>query len=197
MGVLLLSAVLLMCGLSGYTEGARDRLPRVAGQSGATHLGLLSAGDLASDVGEVVQLGERLTRRVGREGGVTVHVCQLRLTDIAASMVVDVALVIHRFQGLRMCQACDQWAMSRMLQVRNLPDDVHARLKERAAAERMSLSDYVARELERLVRYRSNAEIIAAARDRARAGEYALTREQILDGLHEVRTERDAELDRR
>lgn len=53
-----------------------------------------------------------------------------------------------------------------MLQVRNLPDEVHARLKERAAAERMSLSDYVARELERLVRYRSNAEVFAEARER-------------------------------
>ena len=56
--------------------------------------------------------------------------------------------------------------MARMLQVRNLPDDVHARLKERAAAERMSLSDYVARELTDMVRYRSNAEILAAARAR-------------------------------
>ncbi|GAA4372766.1 FitA-like ribbon-helix-helix domain-containing protein [Agromyces bauzanensis] len=54
--------------------------------------------------------------------------------------------------------------MARMLQVRNLPNDVHARLKERAAAERMSLSDYVARELTRMVAYRSNAEILEAAR---------------------------------
>lgn len=48
-----------------------------------------------------------------------------------------------------------------MLQVRNLPDEVHKRLKERAAEERMSLSDYVARELAQLVEYRSNAEIMA------------------------------------
>lgn len=54
-----------------------------------------------------------------------------------------------------------------MLQVRNLPDDVHARLKERAAAEHLSLSDYVARQLADLVRYRSNAEIFAAAQARA------------------------------
>ncbi|MCX7522595.1 antitoxin [Microbacterium sp. STN6] len=56
--------------------------------------------------------------------------------------------------------------MSRMLQVRNLPDEVHAKLKERAAAARMSMSDYVAEELAQLVRYRSNAEIVAAARER-------------------------------
>lgn len=66
-----------------------------------------------------------------------------------------------------MCSACTVETMSRMLQVRNLPDDVHSRLKERAAAERMSLSDYVARELTELVQYRSNAEILAAARQRA------------------------------
>lgn len=53
-----------------------------------------------------------------------------------------------------------------MLQVRNLPDDVHERLKARAAEERMSLSDYVARELTKLVEYRSNAEILADYRRR-------------------------------
>lgn len=56
--------------------------------------------------------------------------------------------------------------MGRMLQVRNLSDEVHTKLKERAAAERMSLSDYVARELGRLTLYRNNAEIVQAARER-------------------------------
>ncbi len=37
--------------------------------------------------------------------------------------------------------------MSKMLQVRNLPDSVHRVLKARAALAGMSLSDYVAREL--------------------------------------------------
>lgn len=36
-----------------------------------------------------------------------------------------------------------------MLQVRNVPDEVHSTLKARAAREGMSLSDYVKRELER------------------------------------------------
>lgn len=74
--------------------------------------------------------------------------------------------------------------MSRMLQVRNLPDEVHAKLKERAAAERMSLSDYVARELARMTRYRSNSEILQAARER----------NPIIDSdilLHAVRDSRD------
>ncbi|MEZ0141521.1 antitoxin [Microbacterium sp. NRRL B-14842] len=83
--------------------------------------------------------------------------------------------------------------MARMLQVRNLPDDVHARLKERAAAERMSLSDYVARELEDLVRYRSNAEILEASRSRARAAGISLTRESILAARDRERDEREGE----
>lgn len=85
--------------------------------------------------------------------------------------------------------------MARMLQVRNLPDEVHARLKERAAAERMTLSDFVARELTELVRYRSNAEILAASRARAQAGGYSLSREQVLEARDEARAERDAQID--
>jgi antitoxin FitA len=37
--------------------------------------------------------------------------------------------------------------MSKMIQVRNVPDDVHRALKVRAAAEGMTLSDYIKREL--------------------------------------------------
>ena len=81
-----------------------------------------------------------------------------------------------------------------MLQVRNLPDDVHSRLKDRAAAERMSLSDYVARELTDLVQYRTNAEIIAAARERSAKQGSALTRSQILAARDAARADRDDEL---
>jgi antitoxin FitA len=36
-----------------------------------------------------------------------------------------------------------------MIQVRDVPDQVHSTLKARAARERMSLSDFIKRELER------------------------------------------------
>lgn len=39
--------------------------------------------------------------------------------------------------------------MSKMIQIRDVPDQVHSTLKSRAAREGMSLSDYVKRELER------------------------------------------------
>lgn len=40
--------------------------------------------------------------------------------------------------------------MSKMIQVRDVPDEVHGTLKSRAAREGMSLSDFIKRELERL-----------------------------------------------
>jgi antitoxin FitA len=46
-----------------------------------------------------------------------------------------------------------------MIQVRNVPDAVHRRLKARAAEEGMTLSDYLGRELERLASSPTDAEI--------------------------------------
>ena len=41
--------------------------------------------------------------------------------------------------------------MSKMIQVRDVPEEVHSTLKARAAREGMSLSDFIKRELERTV----------------------------------------------
>jgi antitoxin FitA len=40
--------------------------------------------------------------------------------------------------------------MSKLIQVRDVPDSVHDTLKSRAAREGMSLSDFIKRELERV-----------------------------------------------
>ena len=40
-------------------------------------------------------------------------------------------------------------SMSKMVQIRDVPDQVHSTLKARAAREGMSLSDFIKRELER------------------------------------------------
>jgi antitoxin FitA len=51
---------------------------------------------------------------------------------------------------LDMCQTClYAKSMSKMVQVRDVPDEVHGTLKARAAREGMSLSDFIKRELER------------------------------------------------
>ena len=41
--------------------------------------------------------------------------------------------------------------MSKMIQIRNVPDDVHREVKARAARAGMSLSDYLLREVKRSV----------------------------------------------
>lgn len=45
------------------------------------------------------------------------------------------------------CEHAD--CMSRMVQIRNVPDDVHRKLKSRAAMAGLSLSDYLLLELRR------------------------------------------------
>ena len=51
--------------------------------------------------------------------------------------------------------------MSKMLQIRNLPDEVHRRLKSRAALAGMSMSDYVLREIERMLSRPTRDEVFA------------------------------------
>ena len=48
-----------------------------------------------------------------------------------------------------------------MIQIRNVPDDVHRELKVRAARAGMSLSEFLNAELERLVAHRPLGEIVA------------------------------------
>lgn len=57
-----------------------------------------------------------------------------------------------------------------LIQIRNVPDDVHRTLKARAAAEGTSLSEYILREVTRVARTPSPEELDAriGARDPAR-----------------------------
>ena len=49
--------------------------------------------------------------------------------------------------------------MSKMIQIRNVPDRVHAKLKARAAMAHMSLSDYLLHELQKHLEYPTWAEV--------------------------------------
>jgi antitoxin FitA len=53
--------------------------------------------------------------------------------------------------------------MTKMLQVRDVPDDVHAELRRRASAAGMSLSDFAGQELARLARRPSLADLLDRA----------------------------------
>lgn len=51
--------------------------------------------------------------------------------------------------------------MSKMIQIRHVPEDLHRMLKARAAMAGMSLSDYLLAELQRLAQRPSREELVA------------------------------------
>lgn len=56
--------------------------------------------------------------------------------------------------------------MSKMIQIRNVPDEVHQALKIRAAKEGMSLSDFLRREVTRVAGTLTLKEALERARSR-------------------------------
>lgn len=76
--------------------------------------------------------------------------------------------------------------MSKMIQIRNVPDDVHRTLKVRAAEEGISLSDYIKRDLEELSKQLTIGEIFARARARGPSG---ISTEEIVAGIRASRGE--------
>jgi len=58
--------------------------------------------------------------------------------------------------------------MSRMIQIRNVPDDLHRQLKARAALEGLSLSDYLLLEVRRVAERPTVSELRRRLRDRGR-----------------------------
>jgi antitoxin FitA len=74
--------------------------------------------------------------------------------------------------------------MSKMIQIRNVPDGMHRDLKLRAAAAGMSLSDYIKQELMRTTRKHTMAEIDARIKARGRS---KVKTENIVQTLRESR----------
>lgn len=58
--------------------------------------------------------------------------------------------------------------MSKMVQIRNVPDALHRKLKIRAAASGQTLSDYLLAELERLAARPTREEMLARIHSRKR-----------------------------
>lgn len=56
--------------------------------------------------------------------------------------------------------------MSKMVQIRNVPDELHRRLRVRAAAQQRSLSDYLLGELRRLAEVPTMEEWLERVRSR-------------------------------
>ncbi len=67
-----------------------------------------------------------------------------------------------------MCFTCiHAWRMPRMIQVRNVPDNVHRTLKSHAALAGMSLSDFLLAEIRRLAERPTIAELRERLRRRS------------------------------
>jgi plasmid stability protein len=78
--------------------------------------------------------------------------------------------------------------MSKMIQIRNVPDDVHRTLKIRAASEGLSLSDYIKRDLEDLAKQATLEDVFTRIRARTQ-GSPRITTERIVAIQHELRGE--------
>ena len=66
-----------------------------------------------------------------------------------------------------MCRTClYAYNMSKMIQVRDVPEQVHSTLKARAAREGMSLSDFIKKELKRMAEQPSLREWLERTRQR-------------------------------
>ncbi len=59
--------------------------------------------------------------------------------------------------------------MSKMVQLRNVPDELHRTLKARAALAGMSLSDYLIREMRRIAERPSREELVKRLEQRSKA----------------------------
>jgi hypothetical protein len=67
-----------------------------------------------------------------------------------------------------MCCTCNYaYHMSKMIQLRHVPDDLHRRLKARAALSGLPLSDYLIREVRKLAELPSAVEMAERLQQRA------------------------------
>lgn len=74
--------------------------------------------------------------------------------------------------------------MSKMIQIRNVPDELHRQLKMRAAAAGMSMSDYIKKELNYATEKDSWEEIHARVKAREPIG---LSTQEVVDLIREGR----------
>jgi plasmid stability protein len=75
--------------------------------------------------------------------------------------------------------------MSKMIQIRNVPDELHRDLKRRAALAGMSMSDYIKQELDRKRRKSTIREI--GARSKGRSAGSTLSTQKLVEIIRESR----------
>ncbi len=83
--------------------------------------------------------------------------------------------------------------MGKTIQIRDVNEHTYTVLRTRAAAEHLSLTAYLKRELEKMAAGPTMAEWLARV-DRT-VPKVDISRDEIVDALHEARRERDEHLD--
>ena len=66
------------------------------------------------------------------------------------------------------CTCAHAVSMSKMIQIRNVPDSLHRKLKSRAAVAGLSLSDYLRSEIERIAALPTREEMLERIHKRSR-----------------------------
>ena len=85
-----------------------------------------------------------------------------------------------------MCATClHAWGMAVMVQIRHVPDEIHRKLKMRAAERGMALSDFLLREVSEVANRPTLDEVVERMRRRPKATGR-------IDSAALVRTEREA-----
>ncbi len=83
--------------------------------------------------------------------------------------------------------------MNKHIQIRNLPADLHQRLKQRALARSQTLSDYLREELERIAKLPTLQEWVQMAR---RQPPLDLSADEISEAIRQGREENDQKFER-
>ena len=81
--------------------------------------------------------------------------------------------------------------MNKHVQIRNVPDSLHRRLKVRAASQGLSLSDYLRAEMDRIARLPTLKEWVSMV---TKPGPRLMTTDEIVSAIHAGREERDARI---
>lgn len=74
--------------------------------------------------------------------------------------------------------------MPAQITIRNVPDDVHEELKDRAALRGQSMQEYLRRELERIASYPSPEMLMEQIRKRKAAGGNTVSSKDILEAKY-------------
>ena len=128
----------------------------------------------STDTGHHPRILKGLTEQEARPDPSGVNQSTARRRSLATSVFGEglpclAAMRPESDRACYMCPTCDYAHHMKMLQIRNVPDELHRKLKARAALEGQSMSDYAQAELRRALERPTRQELVERVRARQRA----------------------------